>query len=127
MNYDELREKAEKKVQEKKGFYVVMSTFIAVSVILYVLSLSFHGPVVFWLRFPILVLTLVLGVLYVAVFGLPFNNNWEEEEIEKEMAKELKRNPLALPEEEDLTEEDKLELKELERLKKKWDPYDDFV
>ena len=127
MYYDQIREKAEKKVKEKKGFYVVMTTFIAVSVILYVISLNFSGPVVFWIRFPILVLTLVLGIIYVAIFGLPFNNNWEEQEIEKEIAKELRMNPPALPPAEELTDEDRLELKELERLKKKWDPFDDYV
>ena len=127
MYYDEIREKAEKRVQNKKGFYVVTATFISVSIILYVLSLFFHGSIVFWLRFPILVLVLVLGILYVSIFGLPFSSNWEEEEIEKEITKELRRNPPALPPEEELSEDDKLELKELERLKKKWDPYDDYV
>ena len=127
MHYDDIREKAEKKVQDKKGFYVVTATFISVSIILYVLSIFFHGPIVFWLRFPILVLVLVLGILYVSIFGLPFSSNWEEQEIEKEIAKELRRNPLELPSDDELTEEDRLELKELERLKKKWDPFDDYV
>ena len=127
MLYDEIRKKAEEKVRAKKGFYVVSMIFVAISIILYVISLNFGGWVAYWIKFPILVLGLVLAIIYVATFGLPFSQDWEEKEIEKEMARIYKKEPPALPPAEDLSEEDKLELKELERLKRKWDPYDDFV
>ena len=127
MIYDEIRKKAEKKVQAKKGFYIVATTFAAVSVMLYVISLNFHGSVSYWLKFPILVMALVLPILYVGIFGLPFSDNWEEQEIEKEIARQYKENPPALPTPEEMSDDDRLELKELERLRKKWDPYDDYV
>ncbi len=127
MYYDEIRKKAEKKIKNKKEFYVVAATFISVSIILFVISTFFSGDVVFWIRLPILVLALVLGIIYVSTFGLPFKEDWEEREIEKEMARQMRMNPPALPPAEELTDDDRLELKELERLKRKWDPYDDYV
>ncbi len=127
MYYEDLRKKAEKKVQAKKGFYVVAMIFTAISIILYVISLNFHGWAAYWIKFPILVLALILGIVYVSTFGLPFSQGWEEKEIEKEMARQYKMNPPALPPEEELSQEDKLELKELERLRRKWDPLDDYV
>ena len=69
----------------------------------------------------------MLGIVYVSTFGLPFSGDWEEDEIEKEIARQMRMNPPALPPAEELTEEDRLELKELERLKRKWDPLDDYV
>ena len=125
--YDEIRKKAERKVKAKKGFYVVAMTFAAVSIILYVISLNFSGWAAYWIKFPILVLALVLAIVYVGTFGLPFSHDWEEKEIEKEMARLYRKEPPALPPPEELSDEERLELKELERLRKKWDPYDDFV
>ncbi|MCB0627466.1 MAG: hypothetical protein KDC43_26985, partial [Saprospiraceae bacterium] len=54
--------------------------------------LSFYLPSVgFWLRLPIPVFIMVLGILYLFAFGLPYSGvlsgNWQEEEIEREMLK----------------------------------------
>lgn len=94
--------------------------------------LSFYLPVIsFWLRLPIPIFIMVLGILYLSVFGLPFtgelSEDWQEEEIEKEMIKLYRHRKAQLPPIEDLTETEILDLKELERLHEKWDRGEDFV
>ena len=130
---NELRNKAEKNYKAKKGFYVVASTFAAVSIILFTISMTIHSHRArFWIQFPILVLALVLGIVYVSIFGLSlkaFSNvvEYEEEQIEKEMRRLFKQRKNEMLPGEDLSGDDRLELKELERLRKKWYDYDDFV
>ena len=132
MNKD-IRKKAEKKVNAKKGFYITATVFASISIVLLIISMTLSSPAAaFWVRFPILVLALVLCIIYVSIFGFPFNmllnrGDWEEEQIEKEMNKLYRQRRSALPPGEELNEEDRLELKELERLKKKWYDYDEFV
>lgn len=122
--YDELRHKAQKKVDGKKGFYVTAVVFGLISLLLVVISLVVPAGG-FWIRFPILIFAMVLGIIYVSVFGIPYtgilSHEWEEEEIEREMMKMYHHQRRYLPPPEDLNEEDKLELKELERLKEKWE------
>ena len=94
--------------------------------------LSFYLPAVsFWLRLPIPIFIMVLGILYLTAFGLPstgaFSEDWQEEEIEKEMIKLYQQKKSQLPPLEELSETEILELKELERLKKKWDLDEDYV
>lgn len=130
--YDELRDKAEKKVEGKKGFYVTAVVFAFISLLLVVISLAVpvNATGAFWIRFPILIFAMVLGIIYVAVFGIPFtgilSNEWEEEEIEREMMKLYYQRRRYLPPPEELSEDDRLELKELERLKEKWEYEDEY-
>jgi hypothetical protein len=127
----ELRKKAEKKVQQKKEFYIVAFIFASISVILLILSFAIGGPAAFWIRFPMLIFALVLGILYLSIFGVPgtgiLSSEWEETELEKEMYRLYRKQRDALPPAEELSEEDRLELKELERLKRKWEGEDDYV
>ena len=128
--YDELRKKAKQKVQAKVAFYICAVIFTCVSFIL--LMLSFYIPAVaFWLRLPIPIFIMVLGILYITAFGLPgsgmLSEDWQEEEIEKEMVRIYRNKKRALPPLEEWTEEEKLELKELERLEEKWDWDDEYV
>lgn len=127
---DDIEKKARQKVEEKKGFYFIAMIFLMTSIILFVLSLVLGPDVAFWLRFPILVMGLLAAVFYFYIFGFPFSNvlsdEWEEEELEKEMFKLYRRKKQMLPPPEELSEEDKLELKELERLKQKWESDDYF-
>lgn len=131
--YEDIKEKAKKKVEEKKGFYVLALIFLAVSIVLAVLSFMIGYPASFWIRFPILVLALLLGVFYLVIFGFPYSGiltpEWEEEEMEKEMFKQFKENIKNLPpaDSDELSEEDRLELKELARLKRKWENREDYV
>ena len=128
--YENLRKKAEKKVEAKKAFYACAIIFPTVALVL--LMLSFYLPgAAFWLRLPIPILMMVLGVVYLSAFGWSANGtlseDWEEEEIEKEMIKLYRQRKMELPPLDDLTETEILELKELERLKKKWDWNEDYV
>lgn len=127
---EELREKAKKKVDAKMAFFVCAIIFSFVSVLL--LLLSFYITAAgFWLRFPIPVLIMVLSILYLYAFGLPYSGalseDWQEDEIEREMIKLYRQKKAQLPPLEDLSETEVLELKELERLKKKWEWNEDYV
>ena len=127
--YNELRSKAAKKVEDKMGFYVTAVVFGFLSIILVVISLVVPDGG-FWIRFPILIFAMVLGIIYVSVFGIPFtgtlSNEWKEEEIEIEMMKMYYHRKRFLPPPEELSKDDRLELKELERLKEKWEYEDEF-
>ena len=129
--YKELREKAEKKVEAKKAFFICTIVFAFVSIVL--LMLAYYIPAIsFWVSLPIPIFVMILAILYLSAFGLPgkngqFSDDWEEEEIEKEMLKLYRRRKADLPPLEDLSEAEVLELKELERLKKKWDWREDYV
>jgi len=128
--YKELRKKAKKKVEAKKTFYVCTVVFSFTSLILIILSYAIPD-ITFWLMIPIPVFLMVLGVLYLSAFGWPWiagnSEDWEEEEIEKEMLKLYRRRRNELPPLEDLSETEILELKELERIKKKWSGEEDYV
>jgi hypothetical protein len=130
MLYNEIRKKAEKKVQAKLAFYICSIVFAFTSVIL--LMLSYYLPsVAHWLRLPIPVFIMVLGVLYLTAFGMPFTGthgeDWQEEEIQKEMLKLYRQRKGELPPFEDLPESEVLKLKELEELEQKWNRDEDFV
>ena len=128
--YKEFRKKAEKKVEAKMAFYVCAIVFSFVSVLLLLLSFQLPGAG-FWLRLPIPIFMMILAILYLAAFGPPFTGalsaDWQEQEIEKEILKLYRQKRDQLPPLEELSENEKLELKELERIKKKWDWNDDFV
>ena len=130
MNYEELRRKAKKKVEAKMAFYICAIVFSFTTVLL--VLLSFYLPAVaFWLRLPIPIFIMVLGILYLAAFGLPtkgtLSENWREEEIAREMIRLYRQKKAELPPEEELTETERLELKELERLEQRRYEDDDFV
>jgi len=125
-----LRQQAAKKVNAKLAFFQCTIIFSAAAAVL--LMLSFYlTSASFWLRLPIPVLFMVLGVLYISAYGLPTadrpSDNWEEEEIEKEMNRLRRRQKVELPPLEHLSEADRLELKELERLQDKWEVGEGYV
>ena len=128
--YKELRKKAKKKVEAKLAFYICGIVFSFVTVVL--VMLSFYIPSIsFWLKLPIPIFVMVLSILYIVAFGLPFrgvsNENWQEEEIEKEMVRLYKKRKGLLPPSEDLSPEETLELREMERLEQKWGWDEDYV
>lgn len=127
---EELRREAKKKVEAKMAFYTTAIVFAFTTVVL--LMISFYLPgVAFWLRLPIPLFVMVLCILYLSAFGMPnsgaMSQDWQEEEIEREMARLYRQRKAEQPPLEDLSENDILELKELERLKKKWDWNEDYV
>lgn len=128
--YKELRKKAKKKVEAKMAFFICVIVFAFTTIVL--LMLSFYLPAIgFWLRLPIPVFIMVLVILYLSAFGLPnsgaLSKDWQEEEIEKELVKLYQQKKAQLPPLEELSETELLELKELERLRKDWEPGEDFV
>lgn len=128
--YKEIRKRAEKKVEAKMALYTTGIVFFFTSIVL--LMLSFYLPgAAFWLRLPIPLLVMVLGVQYLNVYGLPksgaYSEDWREDEIEKEMIKLYRQEKEQLPPPDDLSDEDVVELKELERLKAKWEWGKDYV
>lgn len=128
--YKELRKKAKKKVETKMSFYICALVFSFTTLVL--LMLSFYLPgIAFWLRLPIPIFIMVLGILYLSAFGLPttgaLSEDWQEAEIEKEMTKLYREKKSQLPPLKELSETEILELKELERLQKKWDRNEDYV
>lgn len=128
--YDEIRKKAEKKVKAKMAFYICIVVFAFTSGIL--MMLSFYLPAIaIWLRLPIPVFIMVLGIMYLSIFGLPFTGtdgeDWQEEEVQKEMLKLYRQRKAQLPPLDELSDEEMLELRELEELEEKWDRGEDFV
>lgn len=128
--YKDLRKKAKKKVETKMAFYICAVVFSFTTLVLLLLSFYLPGAA-FWLRLPIPVFIMVLGVLYLSAFGLPstgaLSEDWQEAEIEKEMTKLYRQKKAQLPPLEALSETEILELKELERLQRKWGRDEDFV
>ncbi len=125
MNDEQMLLKARKKVAAVKGFYVVAAIFGSITVILLVISNQFYGEEAFWIRFPILILTLILGIIYIAMFGLPTmrftDHAWEEEQIEREIAKmrleqrSAQEGSIGLEEEEERLELRAFEYREIKR------------
>lgn len=132
MTYEELEEKAIKKLnkrkKQKRGVYTVGVIFTAVSIILFTVSQNFPPMAAYWIKFPILVLALVYGVIYFSTFGIPFlgdDDELSEEEIEREMVKIYRH--YGIEDDVDNTSTDALELKDIEAIKNKWEGDEDFV
>ncbi len=127
--YEDLQEKAIENLKEKKakkkGVHTVGVIFIAVSIVLFTISTNFYGDVAYWIKFPILILALVYGIIYFSVLGFPFLGDDDEltdEEIGREIVKIYKQQGIN-----NTNTEDELELREIEALKKKWDDDEEFV
>lgn len=125
MNDKDIYRKAAKKVKAKKGFLYHLIAYLGVIALLYVI-LSSSSEVLLPVYIVALSWGIGLGIHYLKTFGtqhlsaLGFNPDWEEEELEKEIErisykrelKERLRNEKGL-----LAEEDRLELKQIEKRK----------
>ena len=128
--YNELRKEAKKKVEAKMAFFICAIVFTCATVLLLMLGITL--PVIsMWLWLPIPAFIMVLGILYLNAFGFPAKGtlslDWQEEEIEKEMVRLYRKKKAALPPLEELSESERLELKELDRLQKEREWDDDLV
>ncbi|MDX1943580.1 MAG: 2TM domain-containing protein [Saprospiraceae bacterium] len=119
-------EKARKRVKKKKEFYQHLASYIAVGTFFFLMNVvtSFGD---WWFYFPMLGWGIGLVIHFFSVFGIPgvvnYNDDWEERAIQEELERLRKNKP---PRQERATEEEELELKELqkesvERKDKKWD------
>ncbi len=130
MKYKELRKQAEKKVQTKIAFYTCAIVFTGVSVVLMMLS-YFIPSISQWLMLPIPIFLMILAIMYLAAFGLPWtgehSDDWQEEEIEKEMLRLYRKKKQTTQALKGITETEVLELEELERLHSQKVRREDFV
>lgn len=119
----EIYREAKRQVNKKKGFYRHFSIYLAVSLFLFLLDVLTGGGVN-WFFYPILSWGVAVLIQYFSVFGIPGTNilsdKWEEQQMEELVARlEKKRNFYLSKYEQNVTsDEEPLELKELER--KKW-------
>jgi len=121
MGEDYIYEEAKKRVKERKDFYGHFTAYIAVNIVMFFV-VYINGGEFAWL-IPASFWGIGLIIHYVEVFGLPGkgkvgSKEWEAEQIHIEMEK-LGGTSDDIP-------DDKLELKELERLRNKLDD-SDFV
>lgn len=111
-------EQARRRVEEKKGFYKHLGTYVIVITFFFLINIFTSGYL--WFIFPALGWGIGLVSHYFRVFGLPGMGGSEEEWEQREMERELRRLDAGD------SEEDYLDLPELEKKKerKKWDDED---
>ncbi len=115
---DPILRKAKKRVKQKKGFYVHAGVMFAVSCFLLVLgliiSITEKKGAILPMMVPIAAMWLSVLIHYVSIWGIPgiahMGDNWEAEELEKEYLN-LKRLSNT---KKNLSDEEYLELRELE-------------
>lgn len=123
---DPIYDQARKRVQEKKGFYTHLTVFISVGIFFFAMNVLTRDPWEpneWWFFFPLLPWGVGLLIHYFSVFGLPgtdiLTQKWEEQEMEKELQRLRKK--------EDMVQEEKLDLKQVRKVKKdNWNE-DDLV
>lgn len=127
MNYedeDDIYEKAQKKVKAKKGFFYHLAAYVAIVGMLYaIMHFESNGEIL-----PVIIVGLTWGIglasHYLSTFGtenlevLGIKSNWEEKELEKELARLTRKRELKdkiRDEKNQLDEHETLDLREVER------------
>jgi len=119
---DLLEKKVKKHIQKKKSFLIVAITFLMIGSILFMISLQADNQDFFWINFPTFILTAVLAIIYVSMFGLRKMEDAlyeQEDEIDEAVARLYEFKTRSKTPRLELTEDEKLELLELEELKEK--------
>ena len=132
MTEQEIYEKAKKRVKAKKIFFLHIGVFFATVALLFTINyITKSDSDIWWAFIPTLAWGVGIVAHYILVFGVgivsqfiasfgfevPANDNWEENELEKEM-KKLKRQHFVEDEEDNhANPEEELELKEIEKLR----------
>ncbi len=80
---------AKKRVSEKRKFYSHLMTWVVMSVFFILLNLFTSD--IFWAIFPILGWGVAVAFHAIRVFSFTYGDDWEQREIEKEIAK-MKQN-----------------------------------
>lgn len=80
---------AKKRVSEKRKFYSHLMTWVIMSVFFILLNLFTSD--IFWAIFPILGWGVAVAFHAIRVFSFTYGDDWEQREIEKEIAK-IKQN-----------------------------------
>ncbi len=122
---NEIRQRVQKKVKDRKGFMAHLGVYLAVGMFFLVINLLTMQGGRFWFFWPMIPWGVGLLIHYFSVFGLPGTNElvekWELEETAKELKRARGRQDNLLNSGE---REDKLELRELTKKPQK-SRYDD--
>ena len=117
MTEDEIYRKAKKKVIAKKGFYTHFGVYCVGILFFFALNyLTYDDAGMWWAFFPVLGWGMGVVAHYIAVFGLSSaqGDDWEERQLEKEVAKLQRKRNMELDIQDDITlPDDELELKEV--------------
>lgn len=124
----DIYKKAEKRVKQKKGFFVHFSVYLAVGIFFFAMNMA-TDPHDIWFFFPLLPWGVGILIHYFTTFGLPgtkiLSDEWEREELEKEIERlqamrnlEMKKNSYN-DDPEPVGEEEQLDLEDLRKVKKK--------
>lgn len=124
MTEEEAYIKAKRRVKAKKDFYIHFGSFISTSLFLFVVN-YLTGPEFWWFLFPTMGWFIGIVSHYISVFGISgvSGDDWEEQEVEKELRK-IKRQHYVDPEEDITLPDEELELKEFKKLRDEWDDRD---
>jgi hypothetical protein len=92
MEDQEKYERARKRVEEIKGFYVHLVVFVLVNLGLFLINII-RSPEVYWFYWPLIGWGIGLVAHGFGVFGLPgvLGSDWEERKIKQIMEKERER------------------------------------
>jgi len=130
MKYTDIHLIAAKKVRSKKRFYRHLAFFVSAMFLMISVNLfTYNWHTGLWSIFPFIAWGSMILLQYLLVFGFPGNGalseEWEVKQIKKELHK-LDINNLSKDDYANMTLDERLELKELERHKSKWES-DQFV
>ena len=130
MKYRSPHEIAARKVRSKKRFYRHFAVFLASMFLMFSINIfNYSWHVGLWAIYPLVTWGSMILLQYLLVFGFPItgalSEEWEIEEMRKELYK-VGRAHYDNGDYMDLSREEQLELRELDRLKNKWET-DDYV
>ncbi len=99
-NDDFYLKEAQKRVKRKKGFFFHLASYVITGTFFLSLNMAtFEGDV--WFHFPMMAWGVGLAFHYLGVFGVPFfgslDKQWEQKEIERELARMGKSKGYAPP------------------------------
>lgn len=124
---NELYQYAKERVQNKITFYVQAALTVLSSTILIIMSSVAPFEAAIWLMASVGIQVIALIYAYLKLVRPQIPQSWKEREIEKEMDRLSRLEKQLAPPADDLSENEQLELKELERLKQKWETGDGYV
>jgi hypothetical protein len=87
MHDQDAHEKARKRVEAKFGFYVHLTVYVAVNILLLVLNLT-HSPQYLWFLWPLFGWGIGIGFHALAIFVFSPGSAIKEQMIEREMKRQ---------------------------------------
>ena len=90
MNTEDKYQKARRRVEEIRGFYIHLVVYVLVNAFLFLLNITM-SPDVLWFYWPLLGWGIAIVVHAISVFGgfdRPFGADWEAKKVREIMEKE---------------------------------------